>query len=78
MTRQAWEDGWWATLPLDEVDEVVDFVLWDTPASMVPTPAKVCGMLAELAARADVADPIVQAAIAECWSFLEFEIKTCQ
>lgn len=57
--------------------ELVDFILWDTPTSMIPTPAKVCVMLAELAARTDAVDPIVQAAMAECWGFLEFEIKTC-
>ena len=69
--------GWWATLQLGEVDELVEFILWDTPTSMFPTPAKVCIILAELAIRADVADPIIQAAVAECWDFLAFEIKTC-
>ena len=77
MTGGDRQSGWWATLPLNEVEDVVDMVLWDTPTSLIPTAAKVVLMLAELAARDDVADPIVQAAIAQCWDFLEFKIKTC-
>ena len=77
MTGEDRGSGWWATLPLAEVEDLVDFILWDTPTSMFPTAAQVILMLTELAARDDAADPIVQAAIAQCWNFLEFEIKAC-
>ena len=73
MTGADRRSGWWATLPLREVEDVTDVYLTD----MAPTAADVCQMLAELEARDDVANPIVQAAIAQCWDFLELEATTC-
>ncbi len=59
------------TLPLREVENLVDFILWDTPTSMIPTPERVCRLLAELLARDDAGHPVVVAAIAEAWRFLD-------
>ncbi len=53
-----------------------DFILWDTPTSMIPTHARVWEIAADLASRRDVADPIVQAALIECWKFLGFDSMT--
>ncbi len=66
-----------ATMELRYVEEVIDFILWDTPTSMIPTHARVWEIAAELASRSDVADPIVQAALTECWKFLGFDSTTC-
>ena len=30
------------TLPLGEVDELLDFLLWDMPEHMVPSPERAC------------------------------------
>ena len=59
------------TLPLREVEDLVDFILWDTPTSMIPTPERVCRLMAELMARDDAGHPVVVAAIAQAWRFLD-------
>ena len=59
------------TLPLREVEDLVDFILWDTPTSLIPTPERVCRLMAELLARKDAGHPVVVAAIAEAWRFLD-------
>lgn len=64
------------TMELEYVEEVIDFILWDTPTSLFPTYERVWQLSAELASRSDVADPIVQAALVECWKFLGFESTT--
>lgn len=66
-----------ATMELRYVEEVVDFILWDTPTSMIPTIDRVWEMVGELAARQDAVDPIVQAALMECWKFLGFDSPPC-
>jgi len=43
---------------------------------MIPTHARVWEIAADLASRRDVADPIVQAALIECWKFLGFDSMT--
>lgn len=65
------------TMELKYVEEVVDFILWDTPTSMFPTTERVWRLVKELAARGDAADPILQAAMDQCWDFLGFTGKTC-
>ena len=64
------------TLPLREVEELVDFILWDTPTSMIPTPEQVCRLMAELLARDDAEHPVVAAAVAEAWQFLDADGTT--
>jgi hypothetical protein len=64
------------TLPLHEIEDVVDFTLWDTPTSMIPTLERVCRLLAELVARDDAGHPVVVAAIAEAWRFLDLDGAT--
>lgn len=59
------------TLPLREVEDLVDFILWDTPTSMIPTPERMCRLMAELLARDDAEHPVVVAAVAEAWRFLD-------
>lgn len=59
------------TLELEYVEGVVDFILWDTPTSMIPTKERVIEIVDELRARPDVDNSIVQAALAECDRFLE-------
>lgn len=50
---------------------LVDFILWDTPTSMIPTIERVCRMMAGLMARDDTGHPVVIAAVAEVWRFFD-------
>ncbi len=65
------DDETMTTVDLKLVEDLVDFILWDTPTSLFPTAARVRAMIGELQARPDVESPIVQDAIAECRRFLE-------
>ena len=65
------------TMELGYVEGVVDFILWDTPTTMIPTAGRVWDLARELLARPDVADPIVQRSLAQCWVFLGFDSTVC-
>lgn len=64
-------DNSMTTMELEYVEGVVDFMLWDTPTSLLPTEARVRRLVEELKARPDAGCLIVQAALAECDRFFE-------
>lgn len=58
------------------MDELLDFLLWDMPEHMVPSPERACRYMAELMARSDAGHPVVRAAIAEVLQYLDADGAT--
>lgn len=58
------------TMPLAEVEDVLDFILWSNPATMLPTPELVTIWLGDLRRRPDADAPEIQRAIANALDYL--------
>ncbi|MGI4794292.1 MAG: hypothetical protein ACRYF2_04710 [Janthinobacterium lividum] len=70
-------DNSMTNMEIEYVEEIIDFILWDTPTSMIPTSERVWQIAGELLARQDAASSIVQAAVVECWKFLDCDNIIC-
>lgn len=62
-------DGF-GTMPLAEVEDVLDFMLWSSPTTMLPTPELATIWLGDLRGRPDAGAPEIQRAIANVLDYL--------